>query len=330
MPEDERLEGQVSEQISSEESEGFDAFMAQGDEARNREEKKDEKPPEKKEEEKASDEEKKQEEEKKPDEKKEEKKEEKKPGDEEEKKDEDDPEKEARERLEKKAEEFEAEEFEEEEETPKKKEEKAKGDEEKDDHVTKERLINILKYLNDDDLPKGEFVIGDDTVNLESLKADDPEVWNATKVIAYAVAEKMVAETLKNSGLASNEQLIGVQKEIVELRFWTDVHEVHPDGRKINNSDEFKDWLKGQKPSIRRIAKGAEVEDACDIITMFKESVAAKNAEEHDDNKRKEANKNKDLHKGSIRQKKDVSQPGETRETDDETAGFNSYFDGKE
>jgi hypothetical protein len=185
----------------------------------------------------------------------------------------------------------------------------------------------MLNYLKDEDLPLSEVIIGDDTIDLGKLKSEDPEVFNATKIIAVAAADKMVRDMMQRGGFVKADAMQKLEQKVSDLAFWDGIRDVHEDAKRIARSEEFFAWMAKQPKSVQKLMDNATVESAIDCMTLFKKDVAKSKVKEHDDKKRNEKKEKDDLHKNSMRDK--ASEEGKDKvksNESDEDAGFNSYF----
>jgi len=193
--------------------------------------------------------------------------------------------------------------------------------------ITKERFLDITGYIPDDLLPDGEYVIGDETYDFAKLREDDPEMCEFTKFVAVTAAQKMAQDIVKNAGFVHVDDVKDLRKEVNNLRFWSDITEVHEDGRRINKSPEFLAWKAEQPKSLQKLMSDATADQAIDFLTMFKKDRDAKAAAEIAGKQRGKKQKKDDLHKDTLRSTQDEEKKGEKGTGSDEDAGFHSYYD---
>jgi hypothetical protein len=219
---------------------------------------------------------------------------------------------------------------------PEKKPDKEKKPEEKSTaaKITKEAVKSYLDILPDDDIP-GEIIIGDETVNIKDLQENYPDDFNAIKVVSGLIAEKIVAKALDAGEFvrasdvdekvsAFDEKMAMVDYRLQQFAFFDELRDIHPDAKKLAASTEFKEWVKTQPKHMQALGSTWDVEDNAAFLSAYKESIAKKNAKDHDNKNRNKKEEKDGLLGGGMRSKTVVTKKsGSGNDMDDEEAGFN-------
>ena len=170
--------------------------------------------------------------------------------------------------------------------------------------LTMEDVGNLLG-----DLPDQEIEVDGTKINLKEYKKDYPDDFAAIIAVGSIMAKKIVEQSLKSGQFLKADQVGPIHEKILDMEFWDQITEVHSDGKKINKSPEFVEWLGSQDAALQRMAKKLETpEDGILILNYYKKSIGKKKAETVDDKTRKEKKLRDDLHKGTLRNKKTVTQ----------------------
>lgn len=205
-------------------------------------------------------------------------------------------------------EEEEAEEEEVEEEEAEDKDDPAKKEVEKAGPITKEQMGDYLGNLSDDELP-GEITIGNQTVNLKEYAEQYPEEFGAIKVVAGAIAEKMVIKAIKEQPKAADntDTIKDLQKNIAQLSFDNAVARAvddegnlkHPDYHKIvygSGKADFRAWIKTQSKKIQRMMKASTPDDGVLLLEYYKEATAKGKVKAFDKKAAEKKKKSDDIH----------------------------------
>jgi hypothetical protein len=192
--------------------------------------------------------------------------------------------------------------------------------------LTKENIKNYLEFFGDDALPDKEVVIGDRTINFKELKEDEPELYDAMKVMSGFAIDKALRHMVSTGAIVTGEQVKAVQKEISDLRnevddsrFWSEVARTHADVHQIllSTNKQFAEWRDKQPKSIQKLAKNLDTpQDAIDIIDAYKEDLAKEKTKEHDSNLERKKKETDDLHKHTM--KSSQTRKPSTDKTEDE------------
>lgn len=196
---------------------------------------------------------------------------------------------------------------------------------------TKENVQQHLNLITDDELPDGEIVIGDSTIDLKELKKDDPETFDAIKVVSSVTAGKYVNGLLRSGHVVTAKAMNDFKEEMLGyvggLNFWMDVLQQHPDARQIENSDNYKAWLEKQSDGIKTMAEGTPP-DFVKVLNLFKEQIAQADADKHDDKLDKEKQKTDALHKSSMKPAASSKKsPKPKADKGDDEAAFDEFAD---
>lgn len=186
-------------------------------------------------------------------------------------------------------------------------------------------LDNVL-----DDLPDQEITVGDLKINLKDYKKDYPEDFAAIMAVGSMMANKIVQESLKSGKFIQADAVAPLHDKILDMEFWDQITMVHSDARKINTSKGFLDWLDEQDEPLQRLARNMEKpEDGVLIIDFYKKSIGKKKAKKHDDKMMQDKKQTDDLHKGTMRNKKTVTQTDDV-DMNDAKAAFEEDDDDDE
>ncbi len=175
--------------------------------------------------------------------------------------------------------------------------------------LTKENVDFYMKFIEDDAFPDGEIVVGDRKINFTELKEDEPELYDAMKVMSGYAFDKAFRHMVAQGSIVTGQQFIDLQTELGELRdevddsrFWGEVAKTHGDVQQLLESKDFIAWRDKQPKSIQNLAKNLETpQDAIDIIDAYKEEIGKTKSKDHDDALERKKKEKDDLHKGSMR-----------------------------
>ena len=191
--------------------------------------------------------------------------------------------------------------------------------------LTKEQVKDLLSLVEDDALP-GEIVVGNEIVDLKALRDSYPEDFNSIKVLSGVIAQKIVDGALEKGEFVKasdvEKQMQGVSNALATFAFWDAVRDVHPDGKKVVKSDEFKAWIKGQSKSIQGLYTSPDADDAISLLDFYKEDQAKKTVKNHDDELRAKKKKKDGLHSDGVRTKPSPQKSSGENDKDDIQAGF--------
>lgn len=189
--------------------------------------------------------------------------------------------------------------------------------------LTKEQVANYLQRINPDDLPDGELVIGNETVNVREFMESYPDQASAIAVLSNVIAEKVIEDKLASMDLVDSDTVKDLQDQLDGYAWWGEVLEVHSDAKKVNKSKEFNTWLDKQRLGIKAMAgANASPQDAIDVLDFYKEETAKANVAEHDDDLKKKKKKKDDLMKGVLKGKQTIPKTEAEIAADDERAGW--------
>lgn len=201
------------------------------------------------------------------------------------------------------------------EEPPPKKEDEAKKPASK--KLTKEDIASMLSSVSLEELPDGEIVIGNETIDLKAFKNLDEDSFNSVIVLSNLIAKKQFDAMAKNGGFLTPKdveeiktQSTALKQELDGLRNYIKVAQeigpVHADWEKIINSKEFDSWLKTDSDGLKAqqkqlLAYSENLEHGKSILSVYKHSKSMENVSKRD---REAADKKKnfdDLHKDTTR-----------------------------
>lgn len=189
--------------------------------------------------------------------------------------------------------------------------------------LTKEQIANYLQRVNPDDLPDGELVIGNETVNVREFMDSYPDQASAIAVLSNVIAEKVIEDKLASMDLVDSGAVENLQNQLDGYAWWSEVLEVHSDAKKVNKTKEFNTWLDKQRLGIKAMAgANASPQDAIDVLDFYKEETAKANVKDHDDTARDKKKKKDDLMKGVLKGKQTVPKTEAEIAEDDERAGW--------
>ena len=191
--------------------------------------------------------------------------------------------------------------------------------------LTKEQLAFHMNVISDDELPDEEIIIGDQTFNFKELREDDPEAYNAMKVMASMAGAKYLNAALQSGKLVSAEAVQKIQEDfntrLADIGFWFDLSAYgHADALQIVKSKGYQDWVAKQNPGVKKLADSPEIEDAVKVLNYYKEEVAQGKVDAHDSKLRDKKKRRDDMLMGTIDNK--PAGPGKkaTGKADDEAA----------
>lgn len=165
--------------------------------------------------------------------------------------------------------------------------------------LTKEKVADILKGVNVDDLPE-EMIIGDSTINLKEFASEFPDEFNNSVVIGAMMAERIANQMLESAGYADQGTVQELQNTVADLQFWQEVAQVHSDVHKLNFDPKYAEWIE-KNPAYAKLAKNlVEPQDAIDLINAYKEDQAKAAATDHDKKAREKKGKKDALHSSTI------------------------------
>lgn len=197
--------------------------------------------------------------------------------------------------------------------------------------LTKERIAEALGLVSLDDLPGGEILIGDKTINLKEF-AELDDNFNNVAVLADVIANKRIEKALKTGDFvkatdlaqekAINEQIREeLKSEVKQIRLELAVSKVHSDFESQVASPEWEPWLEKQSSKIKYLAYSQDPKDAIAVLDYFKEDTAKQKVSSFDDKQRREKEHHDNLHmrKNNTRKSAPISTD---IDMNDEEAGF--------
>jgi len=195
--------------------------------------------------------------------------------------------------------------------------------------ITKEQLGQHLAVISDDELPDGEVTIGDNTFNFKELKEDDPEVYNAMKVMSSIAGAKYLNAAIQSGKLVTADKVEKLIEEVGNVRaqmgFTAEMTDRgHGDFLGVIQSDGYQGWIEKESDGVKALARSNDPDDAAKVLSYYKESVGKKKAAEHDDNAGKKHKRKNDLLKSDKTTKPAGPGKKSTDENDDE-ASFNEH-----
>lgn len=194
--------------------------------------------------------------------------------------------------------------------------------------LTKEQIAEYLSSVEVEELPDGQVIIGNETVDLREYARAFPDEFNAIKVIASTIAQKMIQPILaKGESPEVQKTIDGMKQTIGQLMFDVAVNEAYPGWRKTVATDDFKTWLSEQGKKVQFLASSLDSGDGILVLDYFHEDMSKKKVKEFDDKNRKKKEEVDDIHKNTMRQKKTPPAPALKNEIDDFVAGFNDEPD---
>lgn len=216
----------------------------------------------------------------------------------------------------------------------------AQGDQKKtgeDSALTKERISDYLNSVSLDEIPKGEIIIGNKSVNLHEMADIDPDQFNAVLVLSSIVAEKKIDEIISSHFPDITKEIDTLKTSNDQLRFEIGVSRVHPDWENVVGSSEWSEWFSKQTPQMQSLSSSIDVKDGVELINCFKNEVkkeeqeakkeAVKEKAQGIDSKRKKSKANFDsVHKSTVRKKSAKVQSAMSPE-EEEMEAFNEDDD---
>lgn len=195
--------------------------------------------------------------------------------------------------------------------------------------LTKELVADYLSLMQDVELPDGDIIIGNDTVNLKQFSQDLPEYANAMKVLGAIMAERMAERMLSGKRLVSEdryrESMAQTQSQIATLAFWNDVLQEHPDAKKLVASKDFQDWSAKQSRGIQTLANSPYADDGILVLNLYKEEQARAKAKEFDEQAKTKKKRTDDLHSETMRGKQTMTKKADSDDADEEKL-FNELY----
>lgn len=198
--------------------------------------------------------------------------------------------------------------------------------------LTKESVKTYLDFFSDDDFPDKEIVVGDRTINFKELKEDEPELYDAMKVMSGYTFDKAIRHMASTGAIVTGEQLKTIteqmqnlQDEVGDSRFWAEVAQTHSDVHQIltPKNKQFVEWRDKQPKNIQKLAKNLDTpQDAIDIIDAYKEDLAKEKTGDHDDNLARKKKEKDDLHKGTMKSSQ-THKTSKDAKADEGEAAFN-------
>ncbi len=187
--------------------------------------------------------------------------------------------------------------------------------------LTKEQIGNFLQSLPDEDIPDGEFIIGNETVNLKQLKEDFPEHWSSIKIASNIVANKALEQAIESGKIYTAESVTKMIEER-DSKINSDIKRVenamllvnvatqtnHKDVFEIVNDKGFHEWAQKSPKPVQMLYYSPVVEDATLVLDLYKEHIAKGRAQAFDDKQRDAKNKHDDIHKHVTTEKKEIKQ----------------------
>ncbi|OGW44458.1 MAG: hypothetical protein A2Y66_01825 [Nitrospirae bacterium RBG_13_41_22] len=192
-------------------------------------------------------------------------------------------------------------------------EKKVDTEEKKELHkaFTKEDIARRISLISKDDLPEN-IIIGDNEINLREFAEDEPENYNAIKIISSAIAEKIVNETVnelqnqlqKNMNFVTpdkfEETIMKVGGSVQQISFDLNIAQATTEDGEIKyptyfrDRQEIKKWAeeKGKEnPKAIKLLGSWNPDDAMTALDWYYEEKAGKSAQKHKDEKKKEKDK---------------------------------------
>lgn len=194
--------------------------------------------------------------------------------------------------------------------------------------LTKEQIQQHMGLISDDDLPEGEIIIGDDTFNFDELKEDDPQTFNAMKVISSIAGAKYLNAALQSGQFVKAEVVDELKKEMARTQYYVSytsemASRGHGDVWSIVHSDDYKEWIDKESEGVKMLADSPDIEDAVRVLNYYKETVAKTKTSEHD-----KAAQDKHDRKNKLLKGKKTTKPAgpskQANENEDEAA-FNEF-----
>jgi hypothetical protein len=197
--------------------------------------------------------------------------------------------------------------------------------------LTKEQLSQHLAVISDDELPEGEVTIGDSTFNFKELREDDPEVYNAMKVMSSIAGAKYLNAAVQSGKLVTVDAVKELKAEVENVRdllnFSTEMtSRGHGDFLGIIHSDKYQKWIEGESEGVKMLASSSDPDDSVKVLNYYKESVGKAKVSDHDKAAKDKHSRKNDLLKGTKTTKPAGPAKKKTDENDDEAA-FNEHAD---
>jgi len=194
--------------------------------------------------------------------------------------------------------------------------------------LTKEQVSQHLAVINDDELPEGEILIGDETVNFKELKEDDPETYNAIKVMASIAGAKYLNAAVRSGQLVTADSMKALQQTVVNLQGQIEFSNEmairgHGDYLGVIRGKDYQDWVAKQSEGVHALARSTNPDDAAKVLAYFKESVAGKKASDFDKTLKDKKTRRNNLLKGSSQSK--PAGPGKALNKGEDEAAFEEH-----
>jgi hypothetical protein len=200
--------------------------------------------------------------------------------------------------------------------------------------VTKEDLANLVDLVSEDDFPEGEFVFGDNQIDMRRFAKEEPEVFQAAKVLAGTGTYKILNAAIKKGALVTGgtvtkivddfkKEITALNERIVDLTYWGGIAETHADAKKVAKTKEFKEAMESAPPVIKKAAKSGDVEDAVLVLDWFKEQQGKTQLKEFDENAKGKKEETDSVLKHNMRTER-KKQTGKMSPEDEAEAAFNN------
>lgn len=170
--------------------------------------------------------------------------------------------------------------------------------------LTKEQVAQHLSIISDDELPEGEIIIGDDTIDFKAIKEDDPAIYNAMKVMSSIAGAKYLNHAVQSGKLVTADAFEKMRDEfgqvVARLEFSTQMGQHgHGDVLMVIDSKEYKEWIPKQSAGVRVLAESDALDDSVLVMDYYKESLGKAKTSDFDEKAEEKHKRTNDLLKGN-------------------------------